>query len=124
MYLTTDFYTDEYAGVEIKGEKLTALIKRAERDIDRMTNFRIIDFDNQPSEIKTLVRNAVSSQVEFLNEKGETASSFSNDGAFSIGSYSEGSRQTKNAEDTPKLSAAAYDFLYPTGYLYAGVDYY
>jgi len=70
--------------------------------------------------------NAVCSQVEFLASKGETASTIAdNTGSFSIGSYSEskGGRYGATADaNASRYADAVYDWLFPTGLLYAGVD--
>lgn len=124
MYVTEDFYKNDYAGQEISSEKLIRYIKRAERDVDRLTRFRIENFDSKPDKIKELIRNAVCSQVEFIDANGETSTSFKDDGPFSIGGYSEGSQQVKSQEGKPLIAQSTLDFLYPTGYLYNGVDYY
>lgn len=124
MYVTNDYYTNEYAGIEINADKLNNFIKRAERDIDRLARFRIVEFDNMPEWKQKAIKNAVCAQVEFIAENGETASSYSSgNGTFSIGSYSEGSRQTTDTSDSSMYSGAAADYLWPTGLMYTGVDY-
>lgn len=122
MYVTEDYYKEEYAGISIEEEQLKRLIKRAERDIDRLTTFRIHDFEKLSERNKKAVRNAVCAQVEFLIENGETASTISSGGgSFSIGAYSEGGRSSTTSSDEVLYSTAVEDFLFPTGLLYSGV---
>lgn len=125
MYVTKDYYTDEYAGIEINADKLNNFIKRAERDIDRLARFRIVEFDSMPEWKQKAIKNAVCAQVEFIAENGETASSISSSGgSFSIGSYSESSGNSNEIAKTQLYADSVYDYLFPTGLMYAGVDRY
>lgn len=122
MYVTEGYYKEEYSGITTDDSQLTKLIKRAERDIDRLTSFRIHNFDELSERNKKAIRNAVCAQVEFLIENGETASTISSGGgSFSIGAYSEGVRSSTTSSDEVLYSTAVEDFLFPTGLLYSGV---
>jgi len=125
MYATEEYYKDEYKGLELSDAVLTQLIARANNDIERLTR-SMIDMDSLNEINQKRVMNAVCSQVEFLAIKGETASAVAdNTGSFSIGSYSEskGGRYGAAADaNTSRYADAVYDWLFPTGLLYAGVD--
>jgi len=125
MYATEEYYKDEYKGLELSDAVLTQLIARANNDIERLTR-SMIDMDSLNEINQKRVKNAVCSQVEFLAIKGETASAVAdNTGSFSIGSYSEskGGRYGAAADaNTSRYAEAVYDWLFPTGLLYAGVD--
>lgn len=125
MYATEEYYKDEYKGLELSDAVLTQLIARANNDIERLTR-SMIDMDSLNEINQKRVMNAVCSQVEFLAIKGETASAVAdNTGSFSIGSYSEskGGRYGAAADaNTSRYADAVYDWLLPTGLLYAGVD--
>ncbi|MFL8888690.1 head-tail connector protein [Helcococcus kunzii] len=128
MYVDSDYYVNEYQGVEIEEKELKRLLIRANRDIELLTN-GVIDFDNMTDINKKRVKNAVSAQVEFLYENGELASSVGGADSFSIGSYSE-SKHAYSKKDNPILSRYApsvFDWLKLTGLLYGihfeSVDY-
>ncbi len=125
MYATEEYYKVEYKGLELSDAVLTQLIARANNDIERLTR-SMIDMDSLNEINQKRVKNAVCSQVEFLAIKGETASAVAdNTGSFSIGSYSEskGGRYGAAADaNTSRYADAVYDWLFPTGLLYAGVD--
>lgn len=125
MYATEEYYKDEYKGLELSDAVLTQLIARANNDIERLTR-SMIDMDSLNEINQKRVKNAVCSQVEFLAIKGKTASTVAdNTGSFSIGSYSEskGGRYGAAADaNTSRYADAVYDWLFPTGLLYAGVD--
>lgn len=126
MYATEEYYKDEYKGLELSDAVLTQLIARANNDIERLTR-SMIDMDSLNKINQKRVKNAVCSQVEFLAIKGETASTVAdNTGSFSIGSYSEskGGRYGAAADaNTSRYADAVYDWLFPTGLLFAGVEY-
>ena len=125
MYATAEYYKNEYHGLELSTDVLDRLILRANKDVERLTRSRI-DMDSLSELNQKRVMNAVCSQVEFLASKGETASTIAdNTGSFSIGSYSEskGGRYGAAADaNTSRYADAVYDWLFPTGLLYAGVD--
>lgn len=127
-YVSVDYYQNEYEGVQAESEQLQRLIKRAERDIDTLTSYQLLEKFDKLSPFHTkLVKNAVCSQVEFLLEKGETASSFEGEtGSVTIGSFSKsnGSNRinaSQGGTQGGRVSRACYDYLFPTGLLYKGV---
>lgn len=121
MYVDADYYNNDYVGVAISdADFLTKLIKRAERDINVLTQYRITDFDKLTTFQQERVKEAVCTQIEFLAENGELSSTVSDSGgSVSIGSYSESS----GSSGSNKLLIAdnVKNFLYPTGLLYGGV---
>lgn len=123
-YVTPEYYKDEFGGIAVAEDSLNKFIKRAERDINRLVRFRITDFNKLPDFTKKRVQEAVCAQVEFLAENGETSSSISSvGGSFSIGSYSENNSVPSDTGKTELYADAVYDYLYPTGLMYAGVGY-
>lgn len=125
MYVDEPYYNGTYGGIEIGDSAfLNRLIKRAQRDIDQLTEYRITDFEKLTTFQKERVKEAVCAQVEFLIESGETASTVSGGGgSVSIGAYSEGSRSSTTVENEPNRYADTVEnFLWPTGLMYAGVD--
>lgn len=125
MYVDEPYYNGTYGGIEIEDSAfLNRLIKRAQRDIDQLTEYRITDFEKLTTFQKERVKEAVCAQVEFLIESGETASTVSGGGgSVSIGSYSEGSRSSASTEIEPNRYADNVEgFLWATGLLYSGVD--
>lgn len=122
MYADVPYYTTEYEGIEVNNDLLPKLLKRASRDIDSLTGFSI-DFEKLSSRNQKLVKDAVCAQAEFLALNGETSSSVTSDGSFSIGSYSEGRNNGEDNEPT-RYAATVKEYLFPTGLLYAGVGLY
>lgn len=123
MYADELFYKNEYQGVDVEEAQLTKLLKRAGRDIDSLTGFRL-RFNKLNESNQLHVKNAVCAQVEFLVENGETASTVSDGGgSFSIGSYSESStsKGSTSSQKPQRYAASVKDYLFPTGLLYAGV---
>jgi len=121
MYVDANYYEETYGGVAISDATfLFQLIKRAERDINVRTNYRITDFSKLTTFQQERVKEAVCAQIEFLSENGELSSTVSNSGgSVSIGSYSENNGST----DSKKVLIAdnVDGFLWPTGLLYGGV---
>ena len=126
MYVDINYYKDNYGGLELSYEAFNRFLIRANNDIERLTRSQIVM--EKLSELdRERVKKAVCSQVEFLAIKGETASTVSdNIGSVSIGSYSEssGGRYGALADvDTSRYADAVFDWLFPTGLLFAGVEY-
>ena len=123
--LTAEYYKNQYEGVQAEDEKLLRIINRAEREIDAMTNFKMSNrYDKMSARHQNFVRMAICSQVEFLIERGETASSIGGTaGSVSIGSFSKsnGAGTSTNKNGPGRYSKATYDYLLPTGLLYGGV---
>jgi len=121
MYADANYYKETYGGVAISDATfLLKLIKRAERDINIRTSYRITDFSKLTTFQQERVKEAVCAQIEFLAENGELSSTVSDGGgSVSIGSYSENNGST----DSKKVLIAdnVDGFLWPTGLLYGGV---
>lgn len=125
MYVDAAYYENDYGGIQIEDAAfLNRLIKRAQRDIDQLTTYRITDFEKLTTFQKERVKEAVCAQVEFLIESGETASTVSGGGgSVSIGAYSEGSRSSTTVDNEPNRYADNVEnILWPSGLLYTGVD--
>lgn len=124
IYTTPDYYTNEYEGIEVNAELLSKLIKRASRDINSLTGFRI-RFEEMSATNQILVQQAVCAQVEFLAINGESSSTVvDSGGSFSIGSYSESSasKGSKINEQQSTHAEGVLNYLYSAGLMYAGVD--
>lgn len=126
VYITPEYYKDEYMGVPVPDGELPRLIKRASEAIDVITHYRIVNygFNNFTPFIQEQIKKATAAQVEFLNQNGELAGSVveGGGGGFTIGKYS------SSAPDASQASAVAnryaltvIDYLSPTGLLYSGV---
>ncbi len=123
MYVDANYYTEDYDGVAISDAAfLSKLIKRAERDINVLTQYRITDFDKLTTFQQERVKEAVCAQVEYLAENGELSSTVSDSGgSVSIGSYSESSGSSGSNSNKLLIAENVTNFLYPTGLLYGGV---
>jgi hypothetical protein len=122
-YIDIDYYRNDFMGVEVPDDTaLQRLINRASRDIDVLTRFNITDFENMHVSIQDKIKLATASQVEFLVEYGETASSMgeSSGGGFSIGSYSE-QKGSSASSWSGRYASSVLDYLLATGLLYRGV---
>ena len=124
IYTTPDYYTDEYEGIEVNAELLPKLIKRASRDINSLTGFRI-RFGEMSATNQILVQQAVCAQVEFLAINGESSSTvLEGGGSVSIGAYSESSasKGTASNQQSSIHAEGVLNYLYAAGLMYAGVD--
>lgn len=123
MYVDEPYYNGTYGGIEIEDSAfLSKLIKRAERDINVLTQYRITDFDKLTTFQQDRVKEAVCAQIEYLAENGELSSTVSDSGgSVSIGSYSESSGSSGSNGKKLLVAENVTNFLYPTGLLYGGV---
>lgn len=123
MYVDEPYYNGTYGGIEIEDSAfLSKLIKRAERDINVLTQYRITDFNTLTTFQQDRVKEAVCAQIEFLAENGELSSTVSDSGgSVSIGSYSESSGSSGSNSNKLLIAENVTNFLYPTGLLYGGV---
>lgn len=123
MYVDADYYNNDYVGVAISdADFLTKLIKRAERDVNVLTQYRITDFDKLTTFQQERVKEAVCAQVEFLAENGELSSTVSDSGgSVSIGSYSESNGSSGSNSNKLLIADSVKGYLWPTGLLYGGV---
>ena len=123
MYVDANYYTEDYAGVAISDAAfLSKLIKRAERDINVLTQYRITDFDKLTTFQQERIKEAVCAQVEFLAENGELSSTVSDSGgSVSIGTYSDSSGSSGRNRNKLLIADSVEGYLWPTGLLYGGV---
>lgn len=123
MYVDANYYENDYVGVAISdADFLLKLIKRAERDINVLTQYRITDFDKLTTFQQDRVKEAVCAQIEFLAENGELSSTVSDSGgSVSIGSYSESNGSSGSDGKKLLIAENVTNFLYPTGLLYGGI---
>ena len=123
--ITSDYYINEYKGIDMALETLESLLKRAERDIKVLSNY--IDPDTLSEFQQKLYLDAICSQVEFLATNGELSSTIVNAEAdsFNIGSYSESNykRQSDGRQEdfTRRYSLLSIDLLTSAGLYYRGV---
>ncbi|MGF3141260.1 hypothetical protein ACQV2S_01165 [Facklamia sp. P13064] len=123
--VNAEYYTDDYAGVEIEPTKLNRLIKRASRDINSLVGF--INYEELSEWQQKLYDDAICAQVEFLATNGELASTLveSQADSFSIGSYSESKsrrvNEPKQGDITNRYALATLDYLVQAGLWYQGV---
>lgn len=123
MYVDEPYYNGTYGGIEIEDSAfLSKLIKRAERDINVLTQYRITDFNTLTTFQQNRVKEAVCAQVEYLAENGELSSTVSDSGgSVSIGSYSESSGSSGSNSNKLLIADSVKGYLWPTGLLYGGV---
>lgn len=124
IYTTPEYYANEYEGIEVNAELLPKLIKRASRDINSLTGFRI-RFGEMSATNQILVQQAVCAQVEFLAVNGESSSTvLEGGGSVSIGAYSESSasKGSSSSQQTSTHAEGILNYLYAAGLMYAGVD--
>lgn len=121
-YIDADYYQNVYAGIAPDDpETLNRLIIRASRDIDSLTRFTIIGFEDLHANVQSNIKMATAAQVEYLIEYGETASTIQSGGGFRIGAYSEDGNGTSEGQGV-STAISVEEYLLPTGYLYRGVD--
>lgn len=124
--ITSDYYINEYKGIDIALETLESLLKRAERDIKVLSNY--VDPDTLSEFQQKLYLDAICSQVEFLATNGELSSTIVNAEAdsFNIGLYSESNykRQSDGRQEdfTRRYSLLSIDLLTSAGLYYRGVN--
>lgn len=123
MYVDEPYYNGTYGGIEIEDSAfLSKLIKRAERDINVLTQYRITDFNTLTTFQQDRVKEAVCAQIEFLAENGELSSTVSDSGgSVSIGSYSESSGSSGSNGNKLLIADSVKGYLWSTGLLYGGV---
>lgn len=126
LYITPEYYRDEYMGVPVPEEELPRLIKRASEAIDGITHYRIVNYgyNNFTPFIQGQIKKATAAQVEFLNQNGELAGSVieGSGGGFTIGKYSESAPSgSGGVRMTDRFALTVIDYLTPTGLLYSGV---
>lgn len=127
-YATLDFYRNEYRGSEIDETTFENLLKHAERKIDAVTYYRIKKrgYDNFSDFTKEQISLATCAQIEHFHEYGGTTEkAFEPVQSVSIGraSISKGSTNQRNSTGPINIiSPSVYEYLAPTGLLYAGVD--
>lgn len=125
MYITADYYKNDYMGTPVADSDLPGLIRRASDAIDSLTHYRIVNygFDKFTPFIQAQVKKATCAQVEFFAVNGELAGNVVEGGGsgFSIGKYSEQGQDAAAPTVTAKYAIGAIDYLTPTGLLYSGV---
>lgn len=124
MYITAEYYKNDYMGTPVADSDLPGLIRRASDAIDSLTHYKINDslLSAYPF-IHTQVKKATCAQVEFFAVNGELAGNVVEGGGagFTIGKYSESGQATAAPTVTAKYAIGAIDYLTPTGLLYSGV---
>ena len=126
MYITVEYYRNEYMGTPVADDtELLRLIRRASDAIDSITHYRIVSygFSKFPPFIQEQIKKATASQVEFYSVNGELAGSVveGGGGGFSIGNYSESGQASATPSVSSKYALTVIDYLSPTGLLYSGV---
>ena len=117
--LTAEEYIN-LGGIEVESGKLERLIKRAERDIDRVTGGNL-DFDKLSEKQQKYVKYAVLSQVEFLATNGETISVVGGEyDSVTIGSFSmsKGTRAGARVSESLRYAPAMIEYLHLAGVIY------
>lgn len=125
MYITAEYYKNEYIGTPVADADFPELARRATDAIDSLTHYRIVNyvFDKFPPFIQTQIKKATCAQVEFFAVNGPLAGNVVEGGGagFSIGNYSESGQASAEPTVTAKYALGAIDYLAPTGLLYSGI---
>lgn len=118
MYITLEYYTQDYQGIEVESEDFQRFAKRASEAVDFVTSHRITDFENLPDFIKDQIKKATAAQVEHYEKHGgpEFVGELN---SVSIGKFSYG--KGREGQKEQPFSREAYNHLIPTGLLYSGV---
>lgn len=109
--VTEEYYTDIFCGVAV--DDLKRRLVRASHEVEALISMPL---DAVSAENKEAVKKAICAQVE--SSKSLEASSLGN---VRIGSFSMGGGASQSK---PKHVNQVLNYLYPTGYLYAGVTRY
>lgn len=126
MYITVDYYRNDYMGTPVADDtELNRLIRRASDAIDSITHYRMVSygFSKFSPFIQEQVKKATAAQVEFLAVNGDLAGSVVEGGGagFTIGKYSESGQASAAPTVSAKYALTVIDYLTPTGLLYSGV---
>ena len=120
IYADATYYNDIYNGVSV-GDDLDRLLQRASSKIDALTKYKIKDFNNLSDSLQTAIKNATCAQVESWQMAGGYESSLNSDvQSVNVGAFSY--NKDSNNNKINKSEQVVLNFLYPTGFLYDGVD--
>ncbi|PED41963.1 hypothetical protein [Bacillus cereus] len=126
-YTTLNFYRHEYHGSDINEATFENLLKHAERKIDSITYYRIKkqEYDKFSDFDKEQISLATCAQIEHFQENGGTTEkAFESVQSVSIGraSISKGNNNQRSGQTSSnQISSSVYEYLAPTGLLYAGI---
>jgi hypothetical protein len=127
-YIDADYYNNVYMGESAaSADDLNKYISRASDLIDMLTGYQIQckGFDNLPSLVQDLIKNATAAQVEYYILKGGTAelnAGTSGDyNSVTVGSFSYSRGSSSNNRDIDRVSPTTLDYLKNTGLLYQGI---
>ena len=118
MFVTYEYFTDEYLGVGVSAEDFPRLELRAEEAIDTLTRGALEVFSEMSEGVQELVRKAISAQVEYFGLYS-TEIGFKAEGeGFTVGKVTVGASQVSGAEGSKAFySPRAISFLERTGLL-------
>lgn len=116
-YITLDYYTDTYLGVNPDDDTaLERAIARASDDIDMQTGYGIVLADLDAAQL-AMVQKATAAQAEFYVQNGDTYNESVGSGSERIGSYS---RSGASKAALGALCQRARAYLEQSGLMYRG----
>ena len=119
------YYTDVYMGTEADQASFPALNAHASRIIGAMTRWQVDEdnFSRLPSQVQTMYKLAVCSQIDFLGINGVEVLNSGSNGGFTVGKVTvhEGSKASAGGAMSANISPAAQLYLEQSGLLYPAV---
>lgn len=118
-YIDADYYLNTYKGVPAADiSTLEQLINQASNDIDRVSGYRITDFENQPQYVQDQIKKAVAAQTEHLVNKANSGI----DGGVNvtIGKFKYTSSNAEGSTNS-EFAPAVVPLLNASGIMYTGV---
>lgn len=118
MFVTYEYFTDEYLGVGVSAEDFPRLELRAEEAIDTLTRGALESFSEMSEDVQELVRKAISAQVEYYGLYSTEIGFKAESEGYTVGKVSVGASQVGGAEGSKAFySPRAISFLERTGLL-------
>jgi hypothetical protein len=118
MFITVDYYKDEYFGTDDSDANITKAITRASDDINAMCNWQIDDITNYTGIQLDLLKKATAAQTEWYINNGD-AYNYSEMEDVSIGKFSYTGKIKGSSKNT--LCSRADMYLAQTGLMFRGV---
>lgn len=125
-YVDAEYYLTTYYGNPVTpATDFPKYEARAEEVIDALTRYRVQQqgLENLPSNLQTLVKNAVCAQISYFVEEGiSTAISGQSTAGFTVGKVSVSGKDSKGSGASSIVAPAAIMLLEQTGLMQAAVS--
>ena len=119
-YVDYNYYSSAYGGTLVSSTEFAAVEKAAERIIDAVTRFYIMDkgLSSFPEKMQTLIKNAVCAQIDYYGYYGlDVEVTGTAPTGFTVGQVSIHSSSGAGAEHVSALCPMAKSMLEQTGLL-------